>query len=245
MRIYILFLLIFLATGGQAQNVSNDSYIHAKRMLEGNVYFDHPHTLYCDAVFDMDKNITLPKGFETTQYKSRAHRMEWEHIVAAENFGRTFDAWRDGDKICVNASGEPYKGRKCAEKVSKEYRLMQADMYNLYPAVGAVNAARRNYRFTELDSNVPSAFGSCLMKIDGRSVEPPARARGIIARTHLYMQDVYPSFHLSHAQQQLMTAWDKAYPVDAWECQRTRRIEVLQKNENKRVKDACLKRGLW
>ena len=42
-----------------------------------------------------------------------------------------------------------------------------------------------------------------------------------------------------------MTAWDKMYPVDAWECKRAQRIEKIQKNENSFVKEACIKVNLW
>jgi len=59
-------------------------------------------------------------------------------------------------------------------------------MHNLAPAIGAVNALRSNYEFTMLPGVRPT-FGTCEMKIEGRKVEPPETARGIIARTYLYM----------------------------------------------------------
>jgi endonuclease I len=36
---------------------------------------------------------------------------------------------------------------------------------------------------------------------------------------------------------------DKMDLVDAWECERSRRIEGIQKNENLFVKKACVERG--
>jgi len=42
-----------------------------------------------------------------------------------------------------------------------------------------------------------------------------------------------------------MGAWDRQYPVDAWECTRAKRIEKLQDNENKFVKQPCVASGLW
>ena len=81
-----------------------------------------------------------------------------------------------------------------------EYRLMQADMYNLFPAVGAVNAIRSNYNY-ELLPGVPNTFGTCEMKIDGRRAEPPERSRGEIARAMLYMEGAYaPVFRMSDRQ---------------------------------------------
>lgn len=64
--------------------------------------------------------------------------------------GRRSLSGREGDAQCVDNRGKAFKGRKCAEKVSREYRLMQADLYNLYPAIGAVNALRQNYNFQML-----------------------------------------------------------------------------------------------
>ena len=138
-----------------------------------------------------------------------------------------------------------FKGRKCVEKVNREYRLMQSDMYNLYPAIGAVNALRQNYNFQMLPGEEPD-FGSCGMKIADRRAEPPIRARGQIARTYKYMADAYaPRYRMSRQQAQLMDAWDRMYPVDAWECTRAKRIENLQGNENPFVKRPCREARLW
>ena len=116
----------------------------------------------------------------------------------------------------MDRKGKAFKGRACAEKVNADYRRMQADMYNLYPAIGSVNAVRSNKNFQMLGPDVPSAFGSCPMKISGNKVEPPERARGQIARSSLYMADSYSEhYRLSRQQQQLMQAWARQYPVDA------------------------------
>ena len=123
---------------------------------------------------------------------------------------------------------------------------MQADMYNLYPAIGAVNAMRGNKNFQILGADEPSVFGSCSMKIRDNRVEPPERSRGQIARTYLYMAASYREhYRLSRQQRQLMQTWDRKYPVDAWECRRASRIERLQGNENRIVKDRCLDAALW
>ncbi|MFQ8814823.1 MAG: endonuclease [Sutterella wadsworthensis] len=128
--------------------------------------------------------------------------------------------------------------------MSAEYRLMQADMYNLFPAVGAVNAIRSNYNY-ELLPGVPNTFGTCEMKIDGRRAEPPERSRGEIARAMLYMEGAYaPVFRMSDRQRRLAQNWNEQHPVVQWECTRAARIEKLQGNVNPVVKDACLKAGL-
>ncbi len=187
------------------------------------------HTIYCGAKFDKHKHVTLPSGFQANKYRNRLNKWEAEHVVPAENFGRYFTAWREGSPKCVDKRGRHYKGRKCATKVSEEYRLMQADLYNLFPAIGSVNALRQNYNFTML-SNAHSDFGSCDMRIKNNKVQPPTRARGIIARTYLYFAETYPTFKMSSSQKKLMLAWDKQYPVTHSECQRAKIIQHIQGN---------------
>ena len=172
--------VLFMASGAQAAgNVWNDSFNKAKKTLEWQVY-DHRITLYCGAAFDEKKDVALPEGFTAPKHEKRAGKIEWEHVVPAENFGRAFPEWREGDAQCVDKRGKAFRGRKCAERVNREYRLMQSDMYNLYPAIGAVNALRQNYNFQMLPGEEPD-FGSCGMKIADRRAEPPIRARGQIA----------------------------------------------------------------
>lgn len=242
--IYLLVALTLPVMAFAAGNTTNDSFNLAKRMLERQVYFDHHVTLYCGAEFDAQKRVTLPDGFSTPAHEKRAAKVEWEHAVPAENFGRAFPEWRDGHPECVNRNGKPFKGRHCAEKVNMGYRHMQADMYNLFPAIGAVNAVRSNKRYSTLPDSA-AAFGSCPAKVDGNRFEPPDRAKGQVARAALYMADSYSKYRLSRQQEKLFKAWDRIFPVDAWECTRAKRIETLQGNENARIKEPCKKAGLW
>jgi deoxyribonuclease-1 len=158
--------------------------------------------------------------------------------VPAENFGRTFSEWHEGHPSCVSKKGKSFKGRKCASKMNKEYRLMQSDMYNLFPAIGAVNAMKSNYNFAA-QINVKSGFGSCDLKIANRKAEPPVKSRGRIARSYLYMDEVYNRYNMSKSQKQLMSAWDRMHPVSDWECERARRIESIQLNTNPILNSRC------
>ena len=80
----------------------------------------------------------------------------------------------------------------------------------------------------------------CAMKVDfkEKAAEPPARARGAIARTYFYMRDQY-NLTLSRQQTQLFNAWNKMYPVTDWECERDERIAKVQGNHNPYVQRAC------
>ena len=83
------------------------------------------------------------------------------------------------------------------------------------------------------------------MKIDNRKSEPPVSARGRIARTYMYMDTTYPKYAMSKQQRQLMNSWDKTYPVSRWECERVKRIQTLQKNQNPITQSRCEAAGLW
>ena len=228
---FLIVTLLLSATSFASGNETIQSFSKAKKNLERMVYNDHRETIYCTAAFDAHKNITPPAGFTTEKHIKRSKKVEWEHVVPAENFGRTFPEWREGHAQCVSSKGKSFKGRKCAEKLNLEYRYMQSDMYNLFPAIGAVNAMRSNYNFVA-SVDTKSGFGSCDMKISDRKAEPPASARGRIARTYLYMDEAYRRYSMSNSQKQLMAAWDKMYPVSKWECTRAARIEIIQGSKN-------------
>lgn len=233
-----IFCILISHTDTYAQsNISN--FNRTKEILETEIYTQiEPITLYCQATFDEDKVVNLPVGFETELYKNRLVFIEWEHVVPVENVGRTFKAWREGDSRCIDKHGTKYKGRRCAEKVSEEFRKMASDMHNIYPTIGAVNAIRSNYSFTLLP-HAESDFGTCLMKIENNKCEPPPNARGQIARAYLYMEHMYPRYQMNAPQRKLMSAWDKQYPPTEEECKRAKLIETIQGNENMFIKNRC------
>ncbi len=220
-------------------NTKFSNFRIAKKVLERIIYVDHRVEFYCEAAFDEKKNITLPIGFSTPSYKNRMNRIECEHIVPAENFGRFFTEWREGANQCVDKKGTPYRGRKCAE-TNDQFATMEADLWNLVPAIGAVNAMRSNYKYTVLPENTPATFGMCPMKIQNKRAEPPVYTRGAIARSTLYMAWAYPETpFLSNQQRKLMEAWDAMYPPSEWECERGRRIAHYQGNMNPYVARVC------
>ncbi|MGL1931721.1 MAG: endonuclease [Desulfotalea sp.] len=238
MKRLLVLITILLATQVQAQNTTIDSFSKAKKNLENKVYYDHRETIYCSAEFTAKKQVIAPTGFKSTKHVKRSKKVEWEHGLAAENFGRSFSEWRNGDPQCVDRKGKDFKGRKCAEKVNMEYRYMQSDMHNLFPAIGSVNAMRSNYNFTMIPGS-KSDFGTCDMRIENRKAQPPEGARGRIARTYKYMDATYPKYSMSKQQIKLMDAWDKMYPVSDWECTREKRIKKIQGNGNSFVSDHC------
>lgn len=218
-------------------------YPEAKKIMSEKVVYDHRVTIYCGAAFDEEKNIYPGYGFS---FKNRAHAremMDWEHAVPVAEFGKNFAEWRAGSPECVH-NGRPFRGRKCAERVNGLFRRMQGDMYNLFPAIASVNSARGDKRYAELPEAEP-AFGSCQARIGRSRFEPPDQAKGQVARAALYMDAAYDKLELQPGQKKLFEAWNEKFPVDKWECIRTKRIEKIQGNENIFVKKPCIAAGLW
>ena len=127
----------------------------------------------------------------------------------------------------------------CREKVNEEFKRMQADMYNLYPAIGEVNGRRSNYSMAIINGE-KREFGTCDVEIKNKKVEPKESIRGEIARTYLYMDSVYPGRGIiSKKNRKLFDAWNKSDPVDEWECERAKRIGKIQGNMNEVVMRDC------
>jgi len=228
-------LLFSCVVNAQEGNSTFQSFNKAKKVLAGQVYSQLPNkTLYCEASFK-GKKITDPNGFYSSKYKKRGKKIEWEHVVPAENFGRTFSAWQ-GHPLCVTKKGKLFKWRNCASKVNKAYRYMAADLYNLYPAIGAVNALRSNYRYAMVTGE---ALGACEMIIDDRKANPPNRAKGVVARVSLYFDETYKRYSLSDSQRKLFEGWNRQFPVTEIECTRNKIIEGIQGNVNQVMKSRC------
>ncbi len=177
-------------------------------------------------------------GYSPSRDPTRAARIEWEHAVPAAAFGRTFSPWRDGDDACVDGRGKRYRGRKCARKASREFSRMEADLHNLFPVVGEVNALREDLPMGVLDlpsrpSKATYRFGRCTTEIDHGVFLPRREVRGDLARAYKYMNLAYPGLGIvDDAHRALFDAWDDEDPPDAWERKRNSRIAERQGNGN-------------
>lgn len=212
-------------------NTTLETFREAKRKIS-QVFAGHELTFYCGCKYQ-GKVVNLEScGYEIKNDAKRARRLEWEHVVPANAFGQSFSEWRDGHSDCIDNKGKPFKGRNCAQKVSQEFRRMEADLYNLQPAIGEINGLRSNYSMAMLPGE-PREFGSCDVEINERKIEPRPEIRGDIARTYFYMDAAYPGHGvIARASQKLFEAWAKEDPVDDWERERVRRIESVQGNPN-------------
>ena len=236
LKIFLSLLLLF------SISYSWDSFSKSKRELR-KIYRDHQTTIYCDCKYNYKKKKNMidrsscgyiPRNEYTKKGKIniRARRIEWEHVIPAENFGRQFKCWREGNEQCVNSKGKKYKGRRCCTKVNKQYREMQADMHNLFPAIGELNADRKNYRF-DFSGPTPGQYGQCKFNVNfkKRRAYVDESKRGVIARDYLYFHDKY-GMKISDQEMKKFEAWDVMYPPSDWEKERNERIKLIQGNEN-------------
>ncbi|MBP2168186.1 deoxyribonuclease-1 [Erwinia toletana] len=227
------FALILLLTSFAAQSLSLDNY-HQNNFSQAKAYAaqinaDAPGSFYCGCKIAWRGKKGVPDlascGYQVRKSANRAERIEWEHVVPAWQFGHQRQCWQNGGR--KNCSKDPL------------YRKIETDLHNLQPAVGEVNGDRGNFMYSQWQGGAQQ-YGRCEMKVDFKQklAEPPARARGAIARTYFYMRDQY-QLQLSKQQSQLMTAWNKLYPVTPWECERDKRIARVQGNHNPYVQQAC------
>ena len=208
------------------------TYRDAKKQLREHVYHDRNDeafgTLYCGCQWRWrgesggrviyDDNCPA----KIDHYGNRADRTEHEHIVPISRAAGHRACWQDG-------------GRSHCAANDDQFALMYADMHNLTPAIGAINAQRSNHRYGDVDGH-EADYGACTTAFDehAKRLEPRDQAKGFIARTYFYMADRYALADeiLPPATEKLMMRWDRQYPVSDWERLRNQRIAKVMGHTN-------------
>lgn len=240
-------LITFMITLSVLQaNETISSFSKSKKLLK-KIYKGNQISFYANCQYNYkDKNNMIvrkscgytPRNEYTKKGKinTRARRIEWEHVIPAENFGRQFKCWRDGNPQCVKSNGKSFKGRKCCTKVNEKFRYMQADLHNLVPAIGELNADRSNFRYGIIKDEKRFYGENIDFEVDFKSkiAEPRDSIKGNIARTYFYFEDMY-DMKISKKDRKLFEAWDNIDPVDNWERKRNQLIYKTQGNKNKFV----------
>ncbi|MCY4178385.1 MAG: endonuclease [Endozoicomonadaceae bacterium] len=218
-----LTLLLLLATACQKASTQKEppkTFKEAKLIVYELTKKINNTTLYCQCpIIWTNKKYGKPDlkkcGYTVRKQKQRANRIEIEHIVPASFLGKNRQCWLKG-------------GRKNCIKSDKLYNQMSANLYNLWPAVGEVNADRSNYPFN-IVTKPGYIYGRKKFKIDFKKkiAEPPDDVKGLVARTYLYMNDKY-NLNLSKEQRKLYQNWNRKYPAKDWEKQREQAIKTYQ-----------------
>lgn len=221
----ISFAIFFAVFVHNLANAAQANFDQAKTLLRQHVYFDQntQGDLYCRCQWDwrgrsggsISSQNAAACGLDQSYQPTRAQRTEWEHVFAASNAANHFPCWREG-------------GRGNCQKTNPTFNAMEADMHNLTPVVGSLNAVRSNYKWGLIPGEARE-FGRCDFEVDRaqRVAEPPESARGMIARIKLYFADRY-NIRLSSQQRQLFQSWNAIHPVTDWELERDRRIAKYQ-----------------
>ena len=146
-------------------------------------------------------------------------RLTVEHVYPADWIAEKFGC---EDRDCTHPS----------------YKLAEADLHNLWPALGGINSSRGKRLFGEIDPDQrrlpPSASDlDCDYERESGSagkVEPRDSVKGEIARSLFYMHVEY-GLDLK-GMRPMLKRWNIADPVDANERSRNDRIEQLQGTRN-------------
>jgi deoxyribonuclease-1 len=223
---YKTLISLFILLWSVVIQAAPDNFDQAKTELRRYVYHDRntEGDFYCGCTFqwtgESGGRVDLAScGYQVRAQDNRAQRIEWEHILPASSIGQARQCWQDG-------------GRESCNRTDPVFNVMEADMHNLAPAIGEVNADRSNYRFSVLPGE-PYRHGQCDVKVSfsQRSMEPRDEIKGLIARVYFYMHDRY-DLNMANAQQQLMLAWHRQFPVSELEKERDRRIAARMGHNN-------------
>lgn len=121
---------------------------------------------------------------------------------------------------------------QCAVQTPR-YLNMVGDLHNLYPSEARLEAQRRNDRFDKVTDASPP--GECGLRTGFKLIEPPASARGNVARALFHMHAEY-DLPLP-APLDTLQRWHREDPADQIERIRNDRIAMLQGTRNRFIDD--------
>jgi deoxyribonuclease-1 len=212
MRLPVFFAFISLSFAVFSTPPSD--FTHAKKIASG-LFQTHHETLYCDCHWSNTKDVDLEScHMASANSHSRAHEIEWEHMVPASHLGHDRACWKED--LCTTKAGKPFHGRTCCRQVDKEFRTREAELYNLWPSDGLINQLRQNYEYTALPFSNPTYGCRFIIDKTRHLVEPDDKVKGIVARASLFMAHQY-NIQFDREQLALFERWDMLYPPTEWE----------------------------
>lgn len=245
-RISILFLLILVfgfgyvlfSESNEAETSSKNritDFQKAKRVLK-RFYKQVGKDFYCGCRFEKDEEELgrfkidhSSCGLEARKDGKRQTWIEWEHIVPAHSFGKNRECWT---KPNCEVNGKSVKGRKCCTATDPEFNLIEADLHNIVPVPGEINADRGIFPFGEIDGEV-RLYGDCDFEVNFQKsiAEPKPEIRGDIARIYFYMEWRY-QIPIPDGKRELYQSWHKLDPPDTFEIRKNELVERIQKVKN-------------
>lgn len=226
----------FIPSQGISSEKKIITFSIAKSLLSKKIYGNKAKTFYCGCQYQRKSIVRKSCKIFTKKFKKRGKRLEWEHVVPAHAFGQSFKEWRNSKKLCPGKKSP----RKCAGKLNRLYKEMEGNIHNLVPAVGAINALRSNYSFSELDEGSSELLCASGFYKKKNKVMPGKSQKGDIARIYLYMDQKYPGRGvISRKNKKLFDAWDKVDPVSKEECQLSKIKGEVFGERNMLVESRC------
>ena len=195
-----------------------------KIYLRGN----HLKTLHCGCFFDKIQQVYPricehgPKGIGK---RGERKIIDWVHVVPLSTFAKPLKCWDEA--LCRRDGKGRGRGSRCCNVMSPKFKTREADMHNLFPAVGGDDGERTESSavFGGMDE-----YKFCKDKSTS-SLTPRPGARGNIARAYLYMSRQY-RLKIAEDMEDQLRKWHLEDPPDAWEEERNSLIELVQGNRN-------------
>lgn len=177
--------------------------------------------IYCGLLFDVEERSN--GGYKGPEWLSL------EHAYPAQ--------WMANSLGCTNRTECPLD-----PEVGAQFDHAEADMHNLWPAVGKLNSSRGQKPFGEIEGettkeiNIWSSSFSCEFENDGKIVEPRKIVRGNLARSIFYMCKEY-GFPVPRGMMPILRKWNRDDPPTQAERKRADRIAGIQGTRNPFIDD--------
>jgi deoxyribonuclease-1 len=189
----------------------------------------HRQSFFCGCSYTPQmRTIRQSCGYKTRADDSLAHDIVWTRVVPPDAFGAHRTCWTT--EACRRDDGTSFGGIECCRKQDPMFASMEADLFNIVPAIAEVAKDRSDFPFGEIKGE-ERMYGACDIEVDGakRVVEPPVRVHGDIARVYLYMRAAYgDELKVPAEQWARFEAWHAEDPPDDWERQRAAAITAIQ-----------------
>jgi len=224
----IIWLVCLLALSCSAIAKPPRTFSEAKKVAR-QIHLPESGEFYCGCLYRGNEVDKESCGYIPRKNAGRGGRIEWEHVVPAWVIGHQRHCWQQG-------------GRPNCARNDPLFQRAEADLHNLFPAIGEINGDRSQFSFAWL-SQPPHQYGQCQTVIDfkARKVMPRKEVRGTVARVYFYMSERY-GLQLSAQDKKLFDAWHRAYPPSEEEKRLNQRVACVMGHGNHFVGEVDLRR---
>lgn len=206
------------------QPIQNEKDLHKKLLT---IYARNPYTTFCNELFDKEGLLQSFSAHATSAEK----KIQWMPLVTKKEMAATRPCF--DNKICMNKSGQRFKGLVCCKQSDALYNIMLHDLHNRLPASKQIVKLRATLSFDAIAQSSGEKRQDCALYLHTKTkvLEPEDALKGEVARIYLYMYDTY-SIPLSQSKIELFKSWHYQYPPSTWEKKKNSAIQKIQGNVN-------------